>query len=89
MSERMSSVKGQRRLRRQLGINWTSCFQKYCELKEDGDVDMTDAEAIAVAIETELIVLKLDDPSIDWGSIDWEKLFEFIMKIVELFIKFL
>jgi len=79
----------ERKQRRQLGVTFRGCMAEYRIVKADGDVDMGDKEAVSDAIMTNLVAAKAGDPSIDWGSIDWEKLFEFIMKIVTLFMSFM
>ena len=84
----VASALSERKHQRQLGVNVRSCLQEYRELKIEGIVDMTDAEAVADAVMTSLIVAKAGDPGIDWGSIDWQKLFEFIVKIIQMFMAF-
>ena len=82
------STAAERMHRRQLGVNFRSCLREYRELKAEGSVNMADGEAVADAIMTELVVAKAGDPSIDWGNIDWQKLFEFIIKLIQMFMAF-
>lgn len=84
----MGSTREQRRSRRQLGVNFRNCLKKYREIKADGGVDMDDPEAVADAIMTELIAAKFNDPAIDWGTIDWEKVLAFILSLIRIFMSF-
>jgi len=87
--ESPESQRSERRIYRQLGVNIRNVRKVMKQLKADGDVDMKDAEAVADAVQTELVMAQAGNPKIDWGNIDWDKLFEFIMKIVALFLKFI
>ena len=82
MAEKVESTREQRRHRRQLGVNFRSCFREYRKLKEEGGVDMADAEAVSEEIMSVLVLAKADAKGIDWENIDWDKLFEFIMKLI-------
>lgn len=71
--------------RRQLGITFRSVRLALRDLRKEPGFDQEDAEAATAAVLERLIQPHLHDPSIDWENIDWDKLFEFILKIVELF----
>lgn len=88
MAEKVSSTRKQRKQFRQLGINRRSCLKAYLELKADG-MDMEDKEAVAIEMETMFSVAALDNTKIDWENIDWAAVLAFIMKLIELIMKFL
>lgn len=88
MAEKVSSTRKQRRHRRQLGVNFGSCLREYRKLKEEGGVDMADSEAVAEEVMSALVLAKADTAGIDWDNIDWEKLFEFVMRIIQLIMSF-
>ena len=70
---------------RKLGVNRRSVKKAFDEIKAEGVVDMSDQEAVADAIEAQFMTRAMADPGFDWQSIDWDKVFEFIMKIIALF----
>lgn len=71
--------------RRQLGISFRSVRSVLKELRKTPGFDPSDSEGAAIAVLDKLIQPHLNDPGIDWEDIDWDELFEFILKIVELF----
>jgi len=89
VAEKVEASRKQKKAQRQLGVSIRNVRKVMKQLQADGDVDMSDAEAVADAVQTELVMAQAGNPKIDWGSIDWDKLFEFIMKIVQLFMAFM
>lgn len=77
--------------RRQLGITFRSVRLTLRELLKDPHFDREDAEAAAAAVLERLVRPYLVDsnadprPDIDWEKIDWDAVYQFILKIVELF----
>ena len=75
--------------RKRLGIRWFQVFRDIRKLKKAGEIEkgMTAADIAMV-----IMASKMEDPAYEsaWqevGAPDWDALFEFIERLVELFLR--